>query len=107
MDIVRQIRDGVISEAEADSIFDEAIQSIHAGESDPDWREQFELSNHEATAVTLGASLHDLVLFRYNGWPESCGRCGLPLDYLAYGWKVVRQPDGTLDLEHLSCPGTS
>lgn len=104
MDIVRQLRDGEITQTEATTTFDEAIGAIHRGESESDWRELFELTNHEATAVTLGASVSDLVRFRYGGWPDSCDRCGQALDYLTYGWTVSRKSDGILTLVHITCP---
>jgi hypothetical protein len=104
MDIVRAVRDGKLTPEEAADLFDRTIETIQAGAASPDWRETFELTNHEATAVLAGASIGDLVHLRYEGWPERCSRCGASLDYLGYGWKVTRDAANRLRVEHITCP---
>ncbi len=104
MNLIALLQSGEITIDGAQRIFEENLQRIHDGASENDWQVEFELSNYEATAYLHGATLEDLRKLRYEGWPASCSKCGLPLDHRVYGWWFVHSEDGVLRLRHIECP---
>jgi len=104
MNLLALLHHGEISVDEAYAIFDGLIAAIHRGESPPEWPVTLGLSNYEASAYLHGASLVDLMKVRYDGWPTSCARCLLPLDYRLYGWWFVHCEDEVPRLQHIECP---
>ncbi len=95
---------GEISLKGAEDIFDATIEELHRGEASPDWPATLGFSKYEATAYLHGATLADLVRLRYEGWPTSCCRCHLSLDYRLYGWWFEHSDDGVPRIRHIECP---
>ena len=104
MNLLEMLHRGEITLEQAESKFDEIIMKIHQGQSPPDWRVTLELSNYEATAYAYGASLADLVKFRYEGWPEFCCNCTNPIDYRQYGWVFSHYSNGSPGIKQIECP---
>ena len=104
-DLLDRIHSGEITLEEGECLFHKTIEEVHRGESDPNWASSLGFSKYEATAFCQAASLADLVTFRYEGWPDTCCRCGEPLDYEAFGWWIVHGDDGVACLKHIECPG--
>src|SRR5579884_4281089 len=101
MDLLDALRRNQLTCDDADRLRDAAIDASHEDDDEDEWWQRLELSHHELTAHNWGASWHDLAVLRYEGWPDRCSACGLPLDYRTDGWAFTHAPDGTPGLEHV------
>jgi hypothetical protein len=104
MDILALIYYHELTIDEAYDIFDDLIARIHNGEASPDWPNQLGLSIYETAAYLHAVGFEGLLKLRYEGWPTSCCRCGMPLDYRQFGWWCCRDDLGDVYLRHLECP---
>jgi hypothetical protein len=91
-----------VQQAEAE--FDALLQEPNGGSSG--WSAKLGFSQPEATAFSQGASMTDLVRFRFEGWPNTCTTCGQSLDYLDLTWWFGRDDSGAPALRHIQCPPT-
>jgi hypothetical protein len=107
IDLITMVYQGEVSLDEAYRVFDETIAAIHRGEASPEWWTTLGFSQYEAAAYLHEATLADIVKLRYAGWPTSCCRCGLPLDYRLYGWWFVHADDEVPRIRHIECPTIS
>ena len=107
MDILDLLYQNKISLKEAENILDDIAKQYHEDKQSLDWRLEGGFSEYEATAYAQGAFLNDIAKFRYDGWPNSCCVCNLPLDYTQYGWWFSYEEKGRPCLKHLVCPKTS
>ncbi len=104
MDLVALLYSGQLSNQQAEATFDDTIAKVHRGESPAEWWDTLGMSEYEATAYLHGAMLSDLVKLRYEGWPNTCSRCGRIIDYKQYGWWFERLNDDHPHLRHIICP---
>jgi len=107
MDILDSLYQGKIDLKEAENALDKIVQQFHQKDDPSDWRLEAGFSEAEATAYAQGAFLNDIAKFRYEGWPNLCCVCNLPLDHTQYGWWFSYKENGQPCLKHLVCPKTS
>jgi hypothetical protein len=101
-DILALLHDGRITPQQAETEFDALLQE--QTKSSAGWSAKLGFSQPEATAYSQGASMADLVKFRYEGWPTRCDACGQSLDYLDLRWWFARDAVGAAALRHIQCP---
>lgn len=101
-DILALLHDRQITQQQADAEFDFLLNDQAGGSAG--WSAKLGLSQPEATAFSQGASMADLVKFRYDGWPTRCTACGQSLDYLDLKWWFARDSSGAPALRHIQCP---
>ncbi len=105
IDLLTLLHLGELSLDEAYQMLDEAVGKFHSGEINSEWWEWLQLSKYEVTARVYGASLMALAKLRFDGWPNICSMCDLPLDYRLFGWSfVVGDENTTPKLRHIECP---
>ena len=104
MNLLALLHFGEMSFDEANRIFDDVIEKIHTGDMPEHWADFLGFSHAESTAYLRGATLQALVKLRYEGWPDACSRCGLPVDYPQYNWWFARSDDSAPRLHHIECP---
>jgi hypothetical protein len=101
-DILALLHDGQMTQQQAEAEFDALLQQQTGGSSG--WSAKLGFSQPEATAFSQGASMADLVRFRYEGWPTQCTACGQSLDYWDLRWWFARNDSGAPALRHIQCP---
>jgi hypothetical protein len=77
---------------------------MHEGKISPYWWEVLGFSQYEVTAHAHGADIEGLLYLRYQGWPVSCSKCGQPIDYRQFGWRLTQEEGQPPKLMHLVCP---
>ena len=103
MNLLERIRNKQISIDDAQDLLLKLNEDFHQGITNIPWNQNCELSDYEATAYLQGATLEELVMLRYEGWPVSCSDCHQSIDYKGYGWVVVHR-NGHFCLLHIKCP---
>ena len=101
-DILALLHDEKITVQDAEAEFDALLRN--SAKDSAGWSAGLGLSQPEATAFSQGASMLQLVRFRYHGWPEKCVVCGQPLNYQQLDWWFTRDQAGTPCLRHIHCP---
>jgi hypothetical protein len=103
-DILLRLRDGLISAQQAEAVIDRALMA--QGAAATDWSDKLGLTRPEAAAYTQGASVAELVRFRYDGWPDRCAKCGNAIDHQGLRWWFLRDAAGVPGLTHVECPSS-
>jgi hypothetical protein len=101
-DILALLHEGRMTPQQAESEFEALLQEQASGSAD--WSAKLGFSQPEATAFSQGASMADLVRFRYEGWPTTCAACGQALDHVELRWWFARGNSGAPALRHIQCP---
>jgi len=101
-DILALLHHGRMTPQQAEAEFDTLL--LDQTRSSAGWSAKLGLSQAEATAFSQGASMADLMRFRYEGWPPSCAACGQPLDFVQLRWWFARDDAGAPALRHIQCP---
>jgi hypothetical protein len=78
----------MITEDQAYDIYEDTIEKHDRGEIETSPKQYLNFTEYEWTAFCHGASLATLAKWRKNGWPDSCSKCGTPIDYKEYGWTI-------------------
>lgn len=99
-DILKEVAQGTLSEAEADDVLDAILDSRNA----PDAETLLNLSRTEWTAHSQGALWTEIAKWRSDGWPTKCISCGREIHVGEFGWRIVERND-TSCLKHIRCPG--
>lgn len=98
-DLLALLYTAEITADDADRIYHEVVEK-----GVWDWAEALGLSEYEITANMHGVGFKELAKWRYEGWPDTCGLCHLPLDYRLYGWEADFDEDEKPYLIHIECP---
>lgn len=94
---------GEVSSDEAERLFHKTIEMANKGEILPEWWHTLGFSEYEVMAWSGGATLTDLVMLRYEGWPTVCCRCRLSINHETDIWIFVNC-DQAPGIEHVECP---
>jgi hypothetical protein len=101
-DILALLHDGQLTPQQAEAEFDGLLQDSSGPSTG--WSAKLGFSAPEAAAFSQGASMADLVKFRYEGWPNTCTTCGHSLDHADLTWWFARDASGAPALRHIQCP---
>ena len=99
-DILKQVFDDSSSLAEAESGYDQVMDSSEAAHV----AEILGLNRIEWTAFGHGVPFDELAKWRYNGWPDVCPLCNRKVDIEKFGW-MAKGENGHHVIMHLSCSG--
>lgn len=88
IDILKKVYEWEITEDQAYDIYDDIMDKHDSGEIDIDPREELNMDKYEWTAFAHGDSFEVIAKWRYEGWPNHCGKCGAEFDYRNFGWIV-------------------
>lgn len=102
VDLLKLIFEQEISVEDAERIYDEVVD----GSKGASLREVLGLSRQEWTAFGFGVWFDELAVWRYEGWPRRCQRCGLEIDVGNFGWQAIAVDGERHRLRHFKCPGT-
>jgi len=107
MNLLVEIIQGNISKDEGEEIILRAIDDYHSQKIKIEWWKYLGLDKYEMTAYAFGGNLQDLLFLRINGWPEKCTKCGYPIHYQEFGWRLIHKDNSSPLLWHLECPNRS
>jgi hypothetical protein len=97
-DILAELAAGTLSEADAERIYEELMDSRTAYVP-----ELLGISKEEWTAFTHGVGFTELSAWRHGGWPVECRRCRRAIDVARFGWLAKEVAPGRHVLQHVSC----
>jgi hypothetical protein len=98
-DILNELAEGILSEAEADTVLDGILDSVNASDAEA----LLCLSRIEWTAHGHGALWTEIANWRRGGWPTRCSSCGFEIHAAEFGWRII-ELNGTSSLKHIRCP---
>ena len=99
VDILKELYDGLIDLKKAHQIIDKIVSDFHDIKSS---NQKFDgggiseilgMNNYEYTAYCQGAELHEIAIWRYQGWPKICFETGKEFNYMDFGW-IVKNVNG-------------
>ena len=102
LDLVALLERGELTTDQAERLLENRLEKWRAT-NDVEFHQSLGLSTDEYTAYMHGATLDDLRRLRYDGWPDTCWRCGLRIDR-ATGFWWLRRREGRQAIAHVECP---
>jgi len=97
-DILKEVFQGTLSEADADDVLDGILNSGQASSAEA----LLGLSRIEWTAHGHGALWTEIAKWRNYGWPTECTSCGVEIHVEEFGWRVI-ELNGVSCLKHIRC----
>lgn len=110
MDILKDLYEGRISEAQAYDIFDGIVDAFQAGEFETSddgtlvgrpFESLFGMDNFEFTAKCHGVPLSIVARWRYQGWPDKCCVTNQQINYRNDHWLAKEIANGEYGLMKL------
>jgi hypothetical protein len=98
-DLLKDVYDKKYAQDRAGEMISEMLSSPDGA----DTARKFGFSKTEWTAFAHGAELTEVASWRYDGWPDICCICKLPIIVENFGWQVV-DDDDVSGLRHVRCP---
>lgn len=78
-----------MSVEEADEVLEKIIDKFHEDELQTIPQQELCMDTFEWTAIAYGIDLKILGIWRRDGWPSTCEKCGKSINYKEFGWKIV------------------
>jgi hypothetical protein len=97
--ILNELVEGILSEAEADTVLNGILDSGHASDAEA----LLCLSRIEWTAHGHGALWTEIANWRRDRWPTKCSSCGCEIHVEEFGWRITEM-NGSPGLKHIRCP---
>lgn len=102
MGLLDDLVSGLVVSDDPDALAEKIVDYWHDGKIGGTLAEALGLTPDEDTAWgSFGASFCLLMLWRQQGWPDTCGLCTKPIG--TDNWAVFRKDDGEQVRTHLTC----